>query len=98
VRIFRDSDPRDRAEEVSNMIFFASEGALDFSIPADARFENTNCETTLRALRGWEVLREVPTGPLITDDLNPLARLQLPTAEDHFAAMEALLPREVWLQ
>jgi hypothetical protein len=97
VRIFRDSDPSDRPEGVGNLIFFASAEALDFTIPAGARFESQMAETTLRSLGAWEVLQQVPGGPLVTDDLNPLARLQLPIAEDHFAAMEALLPREVWL-
>ncbi len=98
VRIFRDSDPRDRPEEVGNMIFFASDEALSFGIPKDARFESELCENTLRSLEGWEVLRHVPDGPIITDEHNPLARLQLPIAEDHFTAMNKLLPREVWLQ
>ena len=98
VRIFRDSDPKERPDEVSNMIFFASDAAMEFTIPAGARFESDTCESTLRSLEGWEVLREVPDGPIVTDEHNPLTRLQLPTAEDHFTAMNALLPREVWLQ
>jgi hypothetical protein len=97
VRIFRDSDPAVRPDEVGNMVFFASEAKLDFTIPAGARFESATCETTLRSLETWEVLQEVPAGPIVTDDLNPLTRLQLATAEDHFAAMNTLLPPEVWL-
>jgi len=34
----------------------------------------------------------------ITDEWNPLTRLQLPSAEEHFAAMNELLPPEVWVQ
>jgi SAM-dependent methyltransferase len=97
VRVFRDSDPKDRPNDVGNMIFFASDAPLDFTIPDGARFESAVCETTLRALESWEVLQDVPDGPIVTDELNPLTRLQLPTAEDHFAAMNALLPTEVWL-
>ena len=97
VRIFRDSDPNDRPDEVSNMIFFASDAALDFTIPAGARMESELCEKTLRALEAWEVLENVPEGPIVTDEHNPLTRLQLPTAEEHFMAMNALLPPEVWL-
>jgi SAM-dependent methyltransferase len=97
VRIFRDSDPEVRPNEVGNMIYFASDAPLDFTIPTGARFESEVCETTLRALEGWEVLQELPDGPIVTDELNPLTRLQLPTAEEHFAAMNTLLPREVWL-
>jgi hypothetical protein len=39
-----------------------------------------------------------PAGPLITDAHNPLARLQLPIAEEHFSAMNKLLPTDVWVQ
>jgi hypothetical protein len=97
VRAFRDSDPGDRPDEAANTIFFASDGQLDFSVPAGATFENSTCETTIRALPRWEIFQSVPPGPIVTDELNPLARLQLPTAEDHFAAMNKLLPKEVWL-
>jgi SAM-dependent methyltransferase len=97
VRVFRDSHPNDRPDDVANMIFFASDTALDFAVPENAHFENAVCEATLRSLNGWEVLQTVPDGPLITDELNPLARLQLPIAEDHFSAMNTLLPKEVWL-
>jgi hypothetical protein len=97
VRIFRDSDPKDRPDDVGNMIFFASDAALDFTIPRGARFESDLCESTVRSIEGWEVLREVPDGPIVTDEHNPLTRLQLPTAEDHFTAMNTLLPPEVWL-
>jgi SAM-dependent methyltransferase len=97
VRIFRDSDPKERPDEVGNMIFFAADHALDFSIPAGARFESETCAATLRSLEKWEVLQQVPAGPIITDDRNPLSRLQLPIAEEHYWAMNQLLPREVWL-
>lgn len=97
VRIFRDSDPAERPDEVGNMIFFASDAPMDFTIPDGARFESQVCETTLRSLAKWEVLRDVPDGPIVTDEHNPLTRLQLATAEDHFIAMNALLPAEVWL-
>jgi spermidine synthase len=97
VHVFRDSAPSERPDNAANMIFFAANSDLDFSIPADARFESEVCEATLRSLQGWEVLKNVPDGALVTDELNPLARLQLPIAEDHFAAMNKLLPPEVWL-
>jgi hypothetical protein len=44
------------------------------------------------------VLEQVPDGPLITDEHNPLARLQLPIAEKHFEAMNKLLPVDLWLE
>jgi hypothetical protein len=44
------------------------------------------------------VLASVPPGPAITDERNPLTRLELPAAEEHFDAMNALLPVEVWLR
>jgi hypothetical protein len=31
------------------------------------------------------------------DELNPLARMELPIADEHAAAMKKLLPMEVWL-
>lgn len=51
----------------------------------------------LASFQRWEVLQRVPAGPIITDARNPMARLQLPVAENHFDAMAELLPSEVWL-
>jgi hypothetical protein len=67
-------------------------------IPAQAAFENSDCERILRSFQRWRVLEQIPPGPVITDAHNPLARLQLPIAEDHFEAMNKLLPAEVWLR
>jgi spermidine synthase len=97
VRAFADSAPGEDPTGVSNILFFASDDHLDFSVPEGARFENATCEASLRSFQGWEVLTEVPDGPSITDERNPLARLQIPIAEDHFRAMKELLPAEVWL-
>jgi predicted membrane-bound spermidine synthase len=97
VRAFRDSAPKGGTDSPANLVFFASEGALDFVIPDNAHFENSLCEHVLRSFQKWEVLAPVPGGPLITDALNPLARLELPVAEAHFYAMNELLPIEVWL-
>lgn len=98
VRVFRDSDPTDHPDDVTNMIFFASQTSMDFSVPDGARFESQASAATARSLKGWEVFQNVPDGPIVTDGLNPLARLQMPVAEDHFAAMNKLFPPEVWLQ
>jgi MFS family permease len=97
VRVFRDSSPSERPDEVANLVFFASASPLDFTVPENAKFENDSCRSVLRAFNRWEVLGSVPDGPVITDRWNPLARLQLPIAEDHFAAMNELLPAELWL-
>jgi predicted membrane-bound spermidine synthase len=97
VRTFRDSAPSDRPDSPTNLIFFASDDALEFLIPPNARFENSLCEQVLRSFQNWEVLTQVPNGPLITDGLNPLARLQIAVAEAHFYAMNELLPIAVWL-
>jgi hypothetical protein len=43
------------------------------------------------------IFQRVPDGPAITDAWNPLARLQLASAEEHFKAMNELLPLDVWL-
>jgi SAM-dependent methyltransferase len=97
VRVFRDAPLLEDPDDPGNLLFFASEAGLDFSIPADARFENQVCEQVQRSFQAWEVLKRVPAGALITDARNPLSRLQIPIAEKHFAAMNRLLPSDVWL-
>jgi hypothetical protein len=97
VHAFRDEAAEDRPGEPANLLFFASDEPLDFTVPASARFENKQCEYLLRTFSAWETLRQVPDGPLVTDANNPLARLQLPVAEAHFEAMNGLLPIEMWL-
>ncbi|HEY0464255.1 MAG TPA: hypothetical protein VGC79_08605, partial [Polyangiaceae bacterium] len=97
MRVFRDAPLTEEPESPGNLLFFASEGALKFDIPTDAQFESATCEQILRSFQTWEVLRQVPPGALITDARNPLARLQILTAEKHFAAMNELLPAEIWL-
>ena len=97
VRVFRDEPLLEHPEDPSNLLFFASDGPLAFNIPDDAHFENEVCQQIQRSFHDWEVLKQVPDGPLVTDARNPLARLQMPVAEKHFAAMNRLLPREVWL-
>jgi hypothetical protein len=89
VRIFRDSDPKELPDEVSNMIFFASDAPLDFTIPEGARFESDVCETTLRSLKDWEVLKEVPAGPIVTDEHNPLTRWPTRSARTRPARADA---------
>jgi spermidine synthase len=96
VRVFRDSALDDRPDAPANLIFFASNDVLEFDIPADASFDDDVCADVLRSFRRWEVLECVPDGPVITDAQNPLARLQLSVAEDHFHAMNELLPADVW--
>jgi hypothetical protein len=97
VQVYRDRAPDDEPGEAGNLVFFASDAPLDLVIPPDARFESPSCERTLRSFQAWRVLDQVPAGAVITDEHNPLARLQLPIAEDHFYAMNKLLPAEVWL-
>jgi SAM-dependent methyltransferase len=98
VHAYRDSAPDEDPDTAGNVLFFASDEGLDFTIPPGARFENPSCERHLRSFQGWEILEKVPDGPWITDGHNPLARLQLPAADEHFEAMNKLLPPEVWLQ
>ncbi len=97
-RIFRDHAGQEDSAEPSNYTFFASDDAIDFVIPKQARFENELCEEVQRSLADCEVSQPIPPGPAITDARNPLGRLQLPIAEAHFDAMNKLLPPEVWLQ
>jgi len=51
-----------------------------------------------RSFQRWEILKNVPAGPLVTDANNPLGRLQLRAAAEYFVAMNELLPGAVWLQ
>jgi spermidine synthase len=98
VRAYRDSPLDHRPDETSNIIFFASDGSLDFAIPAHFHFNDSICAKTLPAMRDRELpLQDVPPGELITDEHNPLGRLQLGVAEQHYDAMSKLLPLEVWL-
>jgi spermidine synthase len=97
VRVFRDAPLNEEPESPGNLLFFASDAPLELDIPESAQFESAVCERILRSFQGWEVLKHVPPGPLITDAKNPLARLQVRATEKHFAAMNELLPLEVWL-
>jgi SAM-dependent methyltransferase len=96
VRAYRDSAP-DPTKPVGNIIFFASDSPLAFSVSPNANFESETTEKLVRGTAAWPVLEKVPAGALITDARNPLARLQLPIAEKHFVAMNELLPLDVWL-
>jgi spermidine synthase len=97
VHAYADSAPEDRTQGVGNVVFFASNAALDFRIPNGTSFENAECEHIARSFSNWEVLQHVPDGALIEDDRNPMTRLQLHAAELHYAAMNSLLAQEVWL-
>lgn len=97
VRIFRDRAPDSNPDWAVNLTFFASDSEVSFDIPSDATFEGEACERIARTFQDWEILKDVPTGALITDQHNSIARLQLAAAEDHFEAMGRLLPRGVWL-
>lgn len=97
VRVFRDAPLTVHPEGPGNLVFFASNDALQFVIPADARFEGQTCEQVQRAFQSWEILTSVPDGPPITDAKNPLSHLQMAATEEHFWAMNQLIPREVWL-
>lgn len=81
VHIFPDEAPT-QADDATNLIFFAADDELDFS------------RTPFAA---WEVLQHVPNGPVIIDERNPLGRMQLESAAEHFRAMGALLPASVWV-
>jgi spermidine synthase len=98
VRSFRDRALDTNPDAATNLTFFASDAALDIAVPLDAKFENRTCERILRSFESWEVLKEIPDGPLITDERNPLTRLQLAAGEEHFQDMSKLLPLEVWLR
>ena len=96
VRAFRDSPLERRPDQTTNIIFLASDQPLDLEIPRNARFNDSVCENILPKLRDWEILSAVPEGDVITDVRNPLGRLQLAIAEEHYHAMSQLLPAAVW--
>jgi SAM-dependent methyltransferase len=96
VRAYRDSAP-ELSGPVGNIVFFASLSPLEFKILPNARFDTERMEHFVRGKAAWPILEQVPPGPLVTDARNALARLQLPIAERHFAAMNEMLPAEVWL-
>jgi hypothetical protein len=48
-------------------------------------------------LLNWEIGQQLVGGEVVTDQHNPLARLQLANADDHYNAMNALLPFAVWV-
>lgn len=90
--------PDELPNSAANLIFFASDSPIDFPVPPDATFENEVCERTLRSFLGWELFKDQGNvGQLITDERNPLARLQLAIAGDHFRFMQDLFPPPVWL-
>jgi hypothetical protein len=97
VHVFWDGPLEDNPAEPGNLAFFASDDPVDFPIPSGAVFENRTCEAVQRSFQQWEVLKHVPEGPVITDDQNPLASLELSVAEAHFKAMQGMLAREVWV-
>jgi hypothetical protein len=82
---------------LQNLVFFASDGPLEFEGAVRPPFESQACERVLRSFQKWEVSMQGTEGEPITDAHNPLTRLQLAAAEKHFAAMNELLPVEVWL-
>ncbi|MCL2447503.1 MAG: hypothetical protein FWD17_01000 [Polyangiaceae bacterium] len=92
-----DAAPADEPYAAGNVVFFASDGPLVFTIPVNAVLDDRAAERILRSFENWEVLQNIPRGRIITDERNPLTSLQLPIAEEHFEAMNKLLPPEVWL-
>jgi hypothetical protein len=98
VRIFSDGPPAEEPGKPRNLVFFASEGALDFHRGSNSTFDDPACERVLTEFQNWELANPEPSGLIITDAHNPLARLQLPIAEEHFTAMNKLLPIAVWVQ
>lgn len=96
VRVFKDSDK----PGIANIVYFAADRDLGLDAIANARFHDDRRENARQAFLQREVLveaRDDASGPVITDEHNPLARLELPIAEQHYAAMNKLLPASLWL-
>jgi spermidine synthase len=99
VRAFGDEAPDHRAASIQNIVFFASDDAMNFEAAAHAHFKDPDKDLVRSSFLKWEMLTsaEHAIGAVITDDLNPLSRLELPIAEEHASAMNKLLPAELWL-
>lgn len=94
VRAFKD----DSNEQITNVIFFASDTNLQLENVQHVRFPHRARERVRRALLEHELaLPDASPMRTITDAFNPLNRLELPIAEVHAAAMNQLLPADVWL-
>jgi SAM-dependent methyltransferase len=98
VRAFRDSPLDHRADQTNNIIFFASDASIDFDIDPHGHFNDSLCAKILPPMKDRELVAVVPPGDVITDSHNPLTRLQLPVAEEHYQAMQQMLPFAVWLR
>ena len=97
-RVFRDGPIVEGSEQLSNILFFASEKEFQFSIPPHATFETEECERTAGEFQHWEIFTDAPMQPVITDARNPLARLQAPITAAHYEGMNQLLPPAVWIR
>jgi len=100
VRAFRDVSPSEGPDELSNIVFFASDGPLDFSNLA-GRAPDGPIARVAAKISDWEIFRSPADAvdvPIVTDERNPLALMEMPTAAEHFTAMQSLLPKEVWVE
>lgn len=98
VRVFRDQPPGRHPEQLSNVMFFASTQPIVFADPSMMNFNGVACERTLRHFEAWDVTDLLaPSGPVVTDDYNPLSRLALPVTERFRESMNELYPLEFWL-
>ncbi len=97
MRAFREGPQTAKSPALSNLLFFASDRALDVRVPANAAFESATCRELQLSMAEFEILQQVAAGPVVTDAQNALARLQLPVAEQLFYAMRELLPDEIWV-
>lgn len=97
VRLFRDAEAR--SSGLANLLYFASDQPLDFSLLVNVAYENQRCAETLGRFTRWEVPipQKSQLAALITDAHNPMSTMQAPIAEAHYAAMAKLLPAAVWL-
>jgi hypothetical protein len=95
VRAFTDEGDN----RLKNVTFFASDAELSFEALERVRFRHRGREEARSSLLANELslLDNRNSSTLITDQFNPLNRLQLPIAEEHAAAMNKLLPPAVWL-
>ncbi len=98
VRCFADRLLEDPENEVTNLVFFASDSAIEFDFTGVQRTPDPYAARVFEQMPSWEIsLEDLPDGALARDAHNPLERYQLPIAEDFYVQMKEKFPAAVWL-
>ncbi|CAG8699977.1 8411_t:CDS:2, partial [Cetraspora pellucida] len=99
VKCFREG-PREGSVPFQNMVFFASSNYINFNIATQADFlGSASREYALGNFLNWQInLRNYRNvTDIITDEHNPLDKLQRMSAFEHWKVMRVLFPQEFWI-